>query len=206
VAGQKHGSRTRRSWRKLHIGVDADTGRILASSLTASGVDGASQAGPLLDQDADPIASFTADGAYDQDGVYSEVATRYPGAAVIVPPRSSAMPSAMAETAPTGRDQHLRTIAERGRMGWLKASGYNWRALVEADIALQAGHWRRTALTHGRTPRGGGGYRRQRAEPHARARTAGACPARMTADPPTASCSFKLVHATQSSKSTCQRT
>jgi hypothetical protein len=26
-------------------------------------------------------------------------------------------------------------IAERGRMGWQRASGYNWRALVEADIS-----------------------------------------------------------------------
>ena len=33
----------------------------------------------------------------------------------------------------------LRCIAERGRMGWQKASGYNWRALVEADIA----RWKR---------------------------------------------------------------
>src|ERR1700730_4841500 len=28
----------------------------------------------------------------------------------------------------------LQLIAERGRMGWQRASGYNWRALVEADI------------------------------------------------------------------------
>jgi hypothetical protein len=89
----------------------------------------------LLDQVASPIASFTADGAYDQDAVYREVAARHPEAAVIVPPRSSAVPSATAETAPTRRDQHLRAIAERGRMGWQKASGYNWRALIEADIA-----------------------------------------------------------------------
>jgi hypothetical protein len=54
---------------------------------------------------------------------------------VIVPPRSSGVLSAVAETAPTGRDQHLRTNAERGRIGRQKASGYNWRALVEADIA-----------------------------------------------------------------------
>ena len=47
---------------------------------------------------------------------------------------SSAVPSAMAETAPTKRDRHLQLIAERGRMGWQRASGYNWRALVEADI------------------------------------------------------------------------
>src|ERR1700741_4546248 len=55
-------------------------------------------------------------------------------AAVIVPPRSSAVPSATAETAPTKRDRHLQLIAERGRMGWQRVSGYNWRALVEADI------------------------------------------------------------------------
>src|SRR4030081_2780983 len=61
-------------------------------------------------------------------------AQRHPDAAVIVPPRSSAVPSATAETAPTRRDRHLPLIAERGRMGWQRASGYNWRALVEADI------------------------------------------------------------------------
>ncbi|MFC7738685.1 IS5 family transposase, partial [Roseomonas sp. GCM10028921] len=132
---EKNGSRTRRSWRKLHIGVDADTGRIVASTLTMSDVDDASQVGSLLDQVADPIASFTVDGAYDQDGVYGEVAARHPEALEIVPPRSSTVPSATAETAPTQRDQHLRTIAERRRMGCQKASGYNWRAMVEADTA-----------------------------------------------------------------------
>jgi hypothetical protein len=51
-----------------------------------------------------------------------------------VPPRSSAVPSTTAGAAPTKRDRHLQLIAERGRMGWQRASGYNWRALVEADI------------------------------------------------------------------------
>ena len=132
---EKHGSKARRSWRKLHIGVDADTGRIVASSLTAHDVNDASQVGPLLDQVAGPIASFTADSAYDQDGIYGEVAARHPDAAVIVPPRSSAVPSATAETAPTRRDDHLRAIVERGRRGCQKVSGYSWRALVEADIS-----------------------------------------------------------------------
>jgi hypothetical protein len=44
---------------------------------------------------------------------------------VIVPPRSSAVPSETAETAPTQRDRHLQLIAEHGRMGWQKASGYD---------------------------------------------------------------------------------
>ena len=71
---------------------------------------------------------------YDRDNVCREVGQRHPEVAVIVPPRSSAVPSAPAETAPTKRDRHLQLIAERGRMGWQRASGYEWRALVEADI------------------------------------------------------------------------
>jgi hypothetical protein len=132
---EKHGTRTRRSWRKLHLGVDADTGEIIAADLTSSETDDGSQVGPLLDQVTRPIASFTGDGAFDRDDVYGEVAERHPEAAVIIPPRSSAVRSETAETAPTQRDEHLRLIAERGRMGWQKASGYNWRALVEADIS-----------------------------------------------------------------------
>src|SRR6516164_6768950 len=93
-----------------------------------------SQVGPLLEQIAGPVASFTGDGAYDRDDVYREVCQRHPDAAVIVPPRSGAVPSAMADSAPTKRDRHLQLIAERGRMGWQRVSGYNWRALVEADI------------------------------------------------------------------------
>ena len=131
---EKHATRTRPSWRKLHIGVDADTGQIIAAELTSKDVDDGSQVGPLLEQIAGPVASFTGDGAYDRDDVYREVCQRHPDAAVIVPPRSSAVPSATAETAPTKRDRHLQLIAERGRMAWQRASGYNWRALVEADI------------------------------------------------------------------------
>ena len=70
---------------------------------------------------------------------YTEVAARHPDAAVVVPPRASAVPSEAAETNPTQRDCHLKSIAERGRMGWQKASGYNDRALVEADIS----RWKR---------------------------------------------------------------
>ena len=82
-----------------------------------------------------PVGFITGDGAYDRDDVYVEVAARHPEAAVVVPPRANAVPSAAAETAPTLRDRHLRCIAERGRTGWQRASGYNWRALVEADVS-----------------------------------------------------------------------
>ena len=132
---EKHGAKRRRSWRKMHLGVDARTGRIVAATLTDRDEDDASQVGPLLDQVADPVASFTADGAYDQESVYADVAERHPEAAVIVPPRSTAVPSATAETVPTQRDRHLQLIAEKGRMGWQKATGYNARARAEAAIS-----------------------------------------------------------------------
>jgi hypothetical protein len=86
----------------------------------------------LLDQVEAPVASFTGDGAYDQDDVYRTVIDC--DAEVVVPPRATAMLSEMAETEPTQRDRHLQSIAERGRMEWQKASGYNKRSRVEAAI------------------------------------------------------------------------
>jgi hypothetical protein len=136
---ENHGTRRRRSWRKLHLATDADTGRIVASVLTSHDADDGGQVGPLLEGVDRPVAFFTADGAYDRDDVHAEIMARHPEAEITVPPRSSAVPSASARTAPTARDRHLRTIAQRGRMGWQRASGYNWRALVEADVS----RWKR---------------------------------------------------------------
>ncbi len=132
---EKHGTHARRSWRKLHIGLDAKTGRIVAAALTTKDVDDAAQVGPLLDQVTGAVASFTADGAYDQSSTYDDVAQRHPDAAVIVPPRATAVPSDTAATAPTQRDRHLQCIAEHGRRGWQKRSGYNARARAEAAVA-----------------------------------------------------------------------
>jgi hypothetical protein len=57
---QKHGLRSRRRWRKLHLGVDADTHEILAVELTPDDVGDVSEVPALLDQiDAD-LASMTA--------------------------------------------------------------------------------------------------------------------------------------------------
>src|SRR3982750_2127503 len=125
---EKHGTKARRSWRKMHIGRDADTGQIVAATLTTHDVDDGSQVGPLLDQVDGPIASFIGDGAYDQEGGSASVAERHPEAAIIVPPRTTAVPSRATETAPTQRDRHLQLIAKRGRRGWQTASGYTTRA------------------------------------------------------------------------------
>jgi len=61
----KHGATSRRTWRKLHLAVDAASRMIVAQTLMDQDTDDPSQVGPLLDQIDDPIARVTADGAYD---------------------------------------------------------------------------------------------------------------------------------------------
>jgi hypothetical protein len=131
---EKHGGKGRRTWRKLHLAADPDTGEILASELTTTEDGDASLVGPLLDQISGPIASVTADGAYDGEPVYCIIAKRDPAAAMIIPPRSTAVPSDNADTAPTQRDRHLRMIQERGRLGWQKAVNYGLRSLGEVAM------------------------------------------------------------------------
>src|ERR671917_819018 len=83
---ETHGERGRRTWRKLHLAVDPDSGEILASALTTTEEGDASQVSRLLDQITSPIASVIADGAYDGEPVYRAVAERQPDphAAVII--------------------------------------------------------------------------------------------------------------------------
>src|SRR3954470_14597338 len=108
---------------------------IVASTLTSKEVDDAAELGPLLDQVDEPLAAVVADGAYDQDRVYDAGAEHSAEAAVIVPPRATSVLSPLADTDPTQRDCHIQAIAEQGRMGWQKTSGYNARAGVEGTMS-----------------------------------------------------------------------
>ena len=126
-----HGIRSRRRWRKLHLGVDAVTREIVAMELTSDDVRDVSEIPILLDQIDTDVASMTADGAYDADAVYDAVAERHPEATMIIPPRPSAVPS---ETMTTPRDQHIVEIEKHGRIGRQRRSGYNQRSLVETAM------------------------------------------------------------------------
>lgn len=131
---EKHG-RAPRSWRKLHIALDAATGEIVAHALTDKDVDDAGQLPVLLAQVEGEIASVTADGAYDGEPSYEAVAARQvdPPPDVIIPPRSSAVPGP-AGASKSQRDRHIKLIREKGRMAWQKAAGYGRRSLVETGI------------------------------------------------------------------------
>jgi transposase len=119
--GQKHVEKTRKRWRKLHVGVD-DQGQIIASTVTESNEQDPFQVTDLLDQIDQEIDRFVADGIYDQEPVYAAVEEHSPGAQVIIPPRKDAVLIPMAETAPTQRDQHLLEIERIGRFAWTPSS------------------------------------------------------------------------------------
>ena len=132
----KHG-RLRRRWLKLHIGVDAATGEIAAYMLTEGDEDDAAQAPALLGQVEGDIASLIADGAYDREPVYQAAAARQPRSSpeVVIPPRADAVQSTADPDQQTPRDRHIQLLAERGRMGWQRATGYGVRNQAETTMS-----------------------------------------------------------------------
>src|SRR5512147_117861 len=68
---RQHGTGQRRTWRKVHVAVDAQVKDVLAVEVTtAQWTDGEVFAG-LLEQIEDPIAQVDGVGAYDTRGVYA---------------------------------------------------------------------------------------------------------------------------------------
>ena len=129
----KHGAKSRRKWRKLHLAGDASGGMIVAQTLTDQDADDPSQVAPLLDQIDGRIVRVTADGAYDGVPTYQTIAAHGDGIDVVIPPRSTAVPSADPGP-PTQRDRHLAMITERGRLAWQAATDYGQRALIETTM------------------------------------------------------------------------
>ncbi len=122
-----------RAWRKLHLVVDADTGEIVASDLTARRTHGCTQVPALLEQMAEPIKSVSADGAYDTKAVYEAAHERGEGRAVrvLIPPGRNAHLSSNPSTALRERNHNIRSIRELGRRVWHTSSGYSMRSMVE---------------------------------------------------------------------------
>ncbi len=116
---EKHGTtKPRKTWRKLHLAFNPDTGDIVRSELTTEhGGD-----------------RFLADGAYDGEGV-SACLTARSGREIeiIVPPPKSAVNGNNAQ-----RNRHISHIAEHGRMNWQKEKSYNQRSQIKAQI----GRWK----------------------------------------------------------------
>ena len=87
---KKHGPERRRQWRKLHIGIDAQTLQVRAICVTSNNVSDAAVIPDLLQQlpEDEVLESLTGDGAYDTQPVHEEVIKR--GGIPIIPPRKNA--------------------------------------------------------------------------------------------------------------------
>ena len=124
---------------KLHLTINAETGKIAAHVLTEGHADDAAQVPALLGQAEGVIASVTADGADDGEPTYAAAAARqrHPPPDVVVPPRVSAVPSSHDGgcNAQSQRDRHIQLMAERGRMGWQQAAGYGKRNQAETAMS-----------------------------------------------------------------------
>ena len=75
---KKHGAERRRQWRKLHIGIDAQTLQIRTICVTSNEVTHATVVAGLLEQVPrnEAVLSLTGDGAYDTQSVYEATIQR----------------------------------------------------------------------------------------------------------------------------------
>ena len=136
----KHNTRAKRkSWRKLHLGLDLVTGEIICADLTLDDVGDPTALPGLLDQIDGPVSRFLADGAYDGAPNSNLLKERFGDAVeIIIPPPKNAVPSPQSTYEPTQRDRHISEIHAQGRLAWQSSSRYNQRSRVETQI----GRWK----------------------------------------------------------------
>ena len=129
-ADKHKASNKRRSWRKLHLGIDGD-GYIIAAALTDRVVDDASVGISMLEQIEGTIARFTADGAYDSRPMYEALTTA--GATdirIVIPPKTATVDS-RAKGPWCQRNEAIERIGKVGRRQWRKESGAHQQAHAE---------------------------------------------------------------------------
>lgn len=133
---RQHGASKRRTWRKIHLVIDAEASEIEAALVTDAGVHDAEAAPWLLAQLARPLTSLSADGAYDRANVYAALATQAPSATIAIPPRRDATIQQHGNclAPPLTRDANLRYIRQHGRAKWKREHGYHRRSLAETAM------------------------------------------------------------------------
>ena len=121
-----------RDWRKLHLALDAKTGVVVACDLSRKQAKDASRVPALLGQVRPPMASLTADAAYDERFVYEAACQHSPSRSprVLIPPKRNAIPG-IGSHVMEERNRNIRARKRLGKRVWLAASGYNRRSLIE---------------------------------------------------------------------------
>jgi IS5 family transposase len=131
---RQHGWSRRRTWRKLHVGVDEATHQLVAAVVSTNSFKDSQLLPDLLDQVADELSQVSADGAYDSRNCYDAIRGR--GARAGIPPRDGARIWQHGNTKAErySRDENLRAIRRRGRARWKRESGYHRRSLAETAV------------------------------------------------------------------------
>lgn len=131
-----HGWSKRRTWRKLHLAIDAETQQIVGVCATSNAVDDAAQVEDLLSQvpDAVEVEEVSADGAYDRRKTY-DVLNKHRTKAIIPPRRNAKIwEHGNLKKERHIRDENLRRIRKIGRKQWKIESGYHRRSLAETGM------------------------------------------------------------------------
>jgi len=129
-----HGKSKRRTWRKLHLAINAQSHELEACELTESNVGDCEVLPALLDEVDGEIATAAADGAYDTLAVYDAIDAR--GARAVIPPRSGAAlsPHAQRTWGAVRRNQTVAACWHLGKAEWKRGVGYHRRSLAETGI------------------------------------------------------------------------
>lgn len=131
---RQHGVSKRRTWRKVHLAVDQNTGYILAAATTTNSISDGQMLPCLLEQVKQAIGQVSADGGYDRRTCYEAIALR--GARAVIPPRRGARiwQHGNRKAERLARDENLRRIRQLGRAQWKQESGYHRRSLAETTM------------------------------------------------------------------------
>ena len=129
---RKHGVSKRRTWRKLHIGIDLDTQEIVSVALTGNDDDDAAVAVKMLKEKVKKLKSFSGDGAYD-DFSFREILG---DVKQIIPPPKDAIVHKGTKKAPLKdyliqRNEAVEFIEGHDRKQWKIKEDYHRRSLNE---------------------------------------------------------------------------
>ena len=132
-----HGWSKRRTWKKLHIGVDEESGDILLGEVTGNNTADCEMLAPLLDQlpKEQPVDQASLDGAYDKRICY-EVLKQRGVSHIAIPPQHNAKiwQHGNTQAERLARDENLRRIRTIGRKRWKEEVGYHRRSLAETAM------------------------------------------------------------------------
>lgn len=131
---RRHGWSKRRTWRKLHLGVDEQTGELAAAVVTTNDYGDGQVLADLLAQVEDELRQVTGDGGYDDRQCYDAIRERK--ARAVIPPQQGARIWRHGNTRDErhARDENLRYLRAHGRAKWKRDYEYHRRSLAEVAV------------------------------------------------------------------------